>query len=92
MTIHCLMTKTCELGACFLYFSYVLAQNDLSPVPLPGFALDLCYLENKKTLHSVCFKTNLVVSDVLKRFYCRDTLDTQICSTNIQNHKCSGFF
>ena len=26
-TIHCLITKICELGACFLYFSYVLAQN-----------------------------------------------------------------
>ena len=25
--IHFLNTKTCELGACFLYFSYVLAQN-----------------------------------------------------------------
>ena len=27
VTIHCLITKICELGACFLYFSYVLAQN-----------------------------------------------------------------
>ena len=27
VTIHCLITKNCELGACFLYFSYVLAQN-----------------------------------------------------------------
>ena len=27
MTIHCLITKICELGACFLYFSYMLAQN-----------------------------------------------------------------
>ena len=27
MTIHCLITKICELGACLLYFSYVLAQN-----------------------------------------------------------------
>ena len=25
--IHCLITKICELGACFLYFSYMLAQN-----------------------------------------------------------------
>ena len=24
---YCLITKTCELEACFLYFSYVLAQN-----------------------------------------------------------------
>ena len=27
VTIRCLITKICELGACFLYFSYVLAQN-----------------------------------------------------------------
>ena len=27
VTIHCLITKICELGACFLYFSYMLAQN-----------------------------------------------------------------
>ena len=26
-TLHCLITKICELGACFLYFSYMLAQN-----------------------------------------------------------------
>ena len=25
VTIHCLITKICELGACFLYFFYVLA-------------------------------------------------------------------
>ena len=27
VTIHCLITKTCELGAYFLYISYMLAQN-----------------------------------------------------------------
>ena len=27
VTIHCLIIKICEMGACFLYFSYVLAQN-----------------------------------------------------------------
>ena len=28
VSIHCLITKICgELGACFLYFSYVLVQN-----------------------------------------------------------------
>ena len=27
MTIRCLITKIYELGACFLYFSYVLVQN-----------------------------------------------------------------
>ena len=27
VTIHCLITKICELGAGFLYFPYVLAQN-----------------------------------------------------------------
>ena len=27
VTIHCLVTKISELGACFIYFSYVLAQN-----------------------------------------------------------------
>ena len=27
VTIHCLNNKICELGACFLYFSYVLAQK-----------------------------------------------------------------
>ena len=29
MTIHCLITKICEVGACFLYLSYknVLVQN-----------------------------------------------------------------
>ena len=27
VTIHCLINKLCELGACFLYISYVLAQN-----------------------------------------------------------------
>ena len=27
VTIYCLITKICELGACFLYFYYVLAQN-----------------------------------------------------------------
>ena len=27
VTNHCLLTKMCKLGACFLYFSYVLAQN-----------------------------------------------------------------
>ena len=27
VTIHCLINKICELGVCFVYFSYVLAQN-----------------------------------------------------------------
>ena len=27
VTIHCLITKICELGACVLHLSYVLAQN-----------------------------------------------------------------
>ena len=27
VTIHCLITKIRELGACFLYFSYMLSQN-----------------------------------------------------------------
>ena len=27
VTIHHLFTKICKLGACFFYFSYVLAQN-----------------------------------------------------------------
>ena len=27
VTIHCLITKICELGSRFLYFSYLLGQN-----------------------------------------------------------------
>ena len=41
-TINCLITKICELGACFLYFSYVLAQNGgvtSYPFHPPGSAL-----------------------------------------------------
>ena len=52
MTIHCLITKICELGACFLYFSYVLAQNGgvtSHPFHPPGSVFDLPMQRKKKT-------------------------------------------
>ena len=42
MTIHCVITKLCDLVACFLDFSYVLAQNGgvtSQPFHPPGSAL-----------------------------------------------------
>ena len=44
MTIHCLITKIFELGACFSYFSYALAQDGRGgvtshPFHPPGSAL-----------------------------------------------------
>ena len=52
MTIHCLMTKICELEACFLYFSYVLAQNGgwlVARSTPPGSALDIVYIVSDQT-------------------------------------------
>ena len=57
VTIHCLIHKIFELGACFLCFSYVLAQNGgvtSHPFHSPGSALHECEEGSCSVLISRC--------------------------------------
>ena len=47
VTIHCLITKICELGAFFLYFPFVLVQNESEmSVGITGGSHDSITIQN----------------------------------------------